>query len=104
MQEAGEVKRSQIQGEGCKSMATEEAIEKGDTLKSLCHDLFPSEIDTLKVFETICAQNTSLTHEVILLEEQNRALRSINRNLEYLLKLKDKPTSSSPPPSPKKET
>ena len=103
MQEAGEVKRSQIQGEGCKSMAIEEVIEKGDTLKSLYHKLSPSKIDTLNVVETICAQNTSLTHEVILLEEQNRALRRINSNLEYLLKLKDKPTTPSPP-SPKKET
>ena len=103
MQEAGEVKRSQIQGKGCKSMATEEVIEKGDTLKSLYHNLSPSEIDTLKVFETICAQNTSLTHEVILLEEQNHALRRINSNLEYLLKLKDKPSITSSPPSPKKD-
>jgi hypothetical protein len=85
-------------------MHMEETIEKGDILQPFYDHLSPYEIETLRVFETICAQNTSLTHEVILLEEQNIALRSINRKLEYLLRLKDKLSTTPSPPSPKKET
>jgi hypothetical protein len=66
--------------------------------------LSPSVIEALRVFEIVFVQNTSLTREVILLEEQNIALQSINRRLMYLLELKDKLATSSPPPSPKKET
>ena len=72
-------------------------------VQTLHHNLSLSEINALKAVKAICAQNTSLTHEVIVLEEPNHAFRRINRNLEYLLKLKDKPITSSPP-SPKKET
>jgi hypothetical protein len=90
--------------EGGQAVPMEETAEKEDILQPLYDHLSPSVIEALRVFETICAQNTSLTREVILLEEQNIALRSINRKLEFLLKLKDKPTTSSSPPSLKKET
>ena len=74
---------------------------KGESLLPLCDNISLPEIDALNAMGSICAQNTTLTHEVIWLEEQNHALRRIISNLEYLLK--DKPTSSSPP-SPKKDT
>ena len=90
--------------EGGQAMPMEEIAEKGDILQHFYDHLSPSEIEALRVFETICAQNTSLTREVILLEEQSIALRSINPKLEYLLKLKDKATTLSPSSSPKKET
>ena len=102
-EEPGKVVEDRIQEEGDQAVPSKEAPEKGDSWQTLYNNLPPSEIDTQKVFEAICAQNTPLTHEVIVLEEQNRALRQINGNLEYLLKLKDKPITSSPP-SPKKET
>ena len=102
-EEAGEVARSQIQEEGDQYMLTGETTEMGDMLQTLHHNISLSEIDTLKVFEAICAQNIALTHEVILLEEKNHALWKINGNLEYLLKPKDNPTTSSLT-SPKKET
>jgi hypothetical protein len=98
-EEPRKVMEDRIQGEEDQAIHREEPTGKGDSWQTL-YDKFPtSEIDTLKVFEAICAQSTSLTREVIVLEEQNRALRRINGNLEYLRKLKDKPTSS--PPSPK---
>ena len=104
MKEAlGKVVEDRIRGEEDQAMLREKAPERGDSWQTLYNNLLPSEIDTLKVFEAICALNTLLTHEVIVLEEQSHALWRINGNLEYLLKLKDKPTSSSPP-SPKKET
>jgi hypothetical protein len=83
-----------------------ETAEKGDILQPLYDHLSPSVIEALRVFERVSVQNTSLTREVILLEEQNIALRSINRRLMYLLELKDKITtsSSSPPSSLRKET
>ena len=90
--------------EGGQAIPMEETAEKGDILQPIYDHLSPSVIEALRVFETVCAQNTSLTREVILLEEHNIALRSINCKLEYLLKLKVKPTTSSPPPSLKKET
>ena len=102
-EEPGKVLEDRIQGEEDQAMHEKEPTEKEDSWQTLYDKFPPSKIDTLKVFEAICAQNTSLTREVIVLEEQNHALRRINRNLEYLLKLKDKPTSPSPP-SPKKET
>ena len=101
-EEPGKVVEDQIQGEEDQAMHKKELTEKGDILQTLQHNLSLSEINALRAVEAICAQNTSLTREVIVLEEQNRALRRINRNLEYLLKLKDKPITSSPP-SPKKE-
>ena len=73
--------------------------------------LTPTEIEPFRAFETVRVQNTYLTREVILLEEQNIALRSVNRRLDYLVKLKCEaattPSSSPTPPpssSPKKET
>ena len=73
---------------------------KGESLLPLRDNISLPKIDALNDMESICAQNTTLTHEVIWLEEQNRALRGIISNLEYLLK--DKPTTSSPS-SPKKD-
>ena len=101
-EEPGKVIEDRIQEEEDQAMLRKEAPEKGDSWQTLYDNFPPSAIDTLKVFEVICAQNTLLTREVIVLEEQNHALRRINGNLEYLLKLKDNPTTSSPP-SPKKE-
>ena len=98
----GKVMEDQIQGEEDQTMHKKEPTKKGDILQTLHHNLSLSEINALKDVEEICAQNNSLTHEVIVLEEQNHALRRINRNLEYLLKLKDTPTTSSPP-SPRME-
>ena len=100
-EEAKEAAESEIHEEEDQSIQGE-TTEEGDILQTLHHNLSPSEIHALKVFEAICAYIMSLTHEVILLEEQNQALRRINTNLEYLLKLKDKPTTSSS--SPKKDT
>ena len=59
--------------EGGQAIPMEETAEKGDILQPLYDHLSPSVIEALRVFETVCAQNTSLTHEVILLEEQNIA-------------------------------
>ena len=87
--------------EGGQAIPMEETAEKGDILQPLYDHLPLSVIEALRVFEIVSAQNTSLTHEVILLEEQNRALRRIINNLEYFLK--DKPTTSSPS-SPKENT
>ena len=65
---------------GGQAVPTEETTEKGDILQPLYDHLSPSVIEALRVFEIVSAQNTSLTREVILLEEQNIALRSINRS------------------------
>ena len=89
--------------QGGQATPVEKIAEERDILQPFYEHLSSSEIEGLRIFETVCVQNTYLTREVILLEEQNIALRSINRKLEYLLKLKDKLTTSSPPPSPNKE-
>src|SRR3989337_56013 len=67
----------------------EETAEKEDILQPLYDHLSPSVIEALRVFEIVSVQNTSLTREVILLEEQNIALRSINHRLMYLRELTD---------------
>jgi hypothetical protein len=82
----------------------EEAAEKGDILQPLYDHLSPSIIEALRVFEIVSVQNTSLTREVILLEEKYITLRSINHRLMYLLQLKDKLATSSSPSSLTKET
>ena len=90
--------------EGGQAIPMEETAEKGDILQPLYDHLSSSVIEALRVFDIVSAHNTSLTREVILLEEQNIALRSIKHRLMYLLELKDKLATSSSPSSPKKET
>ena len=90
--------------EGGHAIPMEETVEKEDILQPLYDHLSPSVIEALRVFEIVSAQNTSLTREVILLEDQNTALRSINCRLMYRLELKDKLATSPSPPSPEKET
>ena len=81
-EEPGKVVEDRIQGEEDQAMHKKEPTEKEDILQTLHDNLSLSEINALKAVEAICAQNTSLTDEVIMLEEQNRALRRINSNLE----------------------
>ena len=55
--------------EGGQAIPMEETAEKGDILQPLYDHLSPSVIEAQRVFEIVFVQNTSLTREVILLEE-----------------------------------
>ena len=63
-----EVAGAQASGEG-QAIPMEETTEKGDILQPVYDHLSPFVIEALRVFEIVSAQNTSLTREVILLEE-----------------------------------
>ena len=97
---AEEVAENHVQ-EGGQAMPVEKTAKEGDVLQPFYDHLHSSKIEALRIFEIVCVQNTYLTREVILLEEQNITLQSINHKLEYLVRLNDKLTTSSPPPYPK---
>ena len=80
---AKEVAGDQAQ-EGEKAMLMGVVEKEEDILQPYYNHLTPTKIEAFKAFEIICVQNTYLTREIILLEEENIALRGINRRLEYL--------------------
>ena len=47
----------------------EETAEEEDILQPYYHQLSPPLIEALRLFKTVCAHNTYLTREVILLEK-----------------------------------
>ena len=77
-------------------MLMEEIEKEEDILQPYYNHLTPTKMEALRAIEMVCVQNTYLTREVILLEEQNIALRSVNLRLEYLLKLSEKPLLPHP--------
>ena len=98
-----EVMEDQAQ-EGGQAMLTEDAGKEEGILQTYYEHLNPTEIEAFRAFEMVCVQNKYLTREIILLEEQNITLHSINRRLEHLLRLKCEAPTSSSPSSLKKET
>ena len=80
-------------------------MEEGDSFYSLFPNISFSDINALKAVDAIYAQSTTLTWEVIAIEEQNRVLDEVIKKRHDLdtWQAENKPTTSSPP-SPKKET
>ena len=91
--------------EGIKK-ATEDQVPATEDILQLDHNLLtPTEIEAFKMIELARIQNKYLTRENILLKEHIIALKGIIRKLEDLLRsMCDYPSSTTPPPSPKKET
>ena len=72
--------------------------EEEDILKPYLTHLTPAEIEAFRIIEIVRIQNKYLTRENILQQEHITHLQSVIRPLENLLILKDKISSSSPPP------
>ena len=91
--------------EGIKKDTENQAPATEDILQ-LDHNLLtPTEIEAFQMIELTRIQNKYLTSENILLKEHIFALKGIIRKLEDLLRsMCDYPSSTTPPPSLKKET
>ena len=91
--------------EGIKK-ATEDQAPAAEDILQLDHNLLtPTEIEAFKMIELARIQNKYLTRENILLKEHIVALKGIIRKLEDLLRsMCDYPSSTTPSPSPAKET
>ena len=90
--------------EGIKKAMEDQVLATEDTLQ-LDHNLLtPIEIEAFKAIELARIQNKYLTRENILLKEHILALKGIIRKLEDLLRsMCDYPSSTTPPPTTKKE-
>ena len=89
-----------------KAMEVQAPVVKEEDIPQPLPNLFtPTEIEAFKMIELARIQNKYLTEENILLKDHIAGLKGIIRKLEELLRsMCDYPPSSSPPPSPKKET
>ena len=81
------------------------AVKEEDIPQPLPNLFTPTEIEAFKMIELARIQNKYLTSENILLKEHIIALKGIIRKLEDLLRsMCDYPSSTTPPPSPTKDT